>query len=205
MVRHLVGLCIVLAGLPSTVAAQQISFSLDGFGGVFIPASALSDSTGVDFSRTIQQQTTWAVGGRAALWLSRRFAIEAEAAYTASDLEVSGAPVDTTLAANAFLAAISALYTIVDPPFEPISIYVSGGVGLVGRGGDAFDTFFESASDVAAVVGLGVRYGIGHGMRIRVDIKDYISSFQDESVGGDAKLQNDLLLTGGLQLTFGER
>ncbi|MGD8700512.1 MAG: hypothetical protein PVJ43_14545, partial [Gemmatimonadales bacterium] len=91
------------------------------------------------------------------------------------------------------------------PPLDPVAFYVSGGIGIVSRSGD----FFEGAddtSDIAGVVGVGLRYGLGPGWRIRFDVRDYISSFVnkelDELLDTGSKLQNDIMLTAGVEFFF---
>jgi hypothetical protein len=86
-----------------------------------------------------------------------------------------------------------------------VAFYVSGGIGIVSRSGD----FFEGAddtSDIAGVVGVGLRYGLGPGWRIRFDVRDYISSFVnkelDELLDTGSKLQNDIMLTAGVEFFF---
>ena len=208
-------LTLVLALFPSALAAQQTSLTVSGFAGVFIPATDLFDELGAEAALRFGHESGAAFGGRVAVWPSRKLGIEAEAGYLASNVEFRGViigvePIDTTIAANAFVASINVLYAIIRPPLEPLAIFISGGVGVVSRGGEFFDTAlnreFEKTTSVAGVVGLGISYGLSQMLSIRADVKDYISSFDPEVTGGtfgDTQLQNDILITGSLELTFG--
>lgn len=200
-------LTVVLALVPTTLAAQRLGVSVSAFGGALVPTSDLIDEGSGDDVRNFGLQTGWTAGGRGTLWVGPRLAVEAEGSYASSNMDVldrQGGIViaDTTLSANVFYASVNLQYLIIDPPLTPLSVHVSGGVGVVGRGGDAFD-FFDSATDIAGAVGLGLRYGVAPNATIRLDLRDYISSFSDEAVESTSKLQNDLLLSGGIEFQVG--
>ncbi len=79
------------------------------------------------------------------------------------------------------------------------------------RGGEFFDEggfFFDEGLDggttIAAIAGLGARYGFSGRLGIRLDVRDYISSYSQSVPGGDfdAVLQNDIWITGGIEITL---
>jgi hypothetical protein len=81
----------------------------------------------------------------------------------------------------------------------------------VNRGGEFFDEggfFFDEGLDggttIAAIAGLGARYGFSGRLGIRLDVRDYISSYSQSVPGGDfdAVLQNDIWITGGIEITL---
>lgn len=209
-------LALLFSLVPSSLAAQQpVQFTVSGFGGVYIPAGDLFDQLSAEGALRFGQETSFTLGGRLAVWPIPRLGIEVEGAYAGSDVEFKGAflgetAFDTTLSANAFYGSLNVIYTVIRPPFEPLAIYVSGGIGLVARGGFFFDDFFQSldqrleteTTDVAGVAGFGIRYGISPLLNIRGDFKDYISSYRPFA-GSDSKLQNDLLITVALEVVFG--
>lgn len=210
-------LTLLIALAPSSLAAQA-QFAVSAFGGVYLPTADLFDGvvpvdTFGPSSLKFKQSTGFTFGARLAVWPTARIGIEAEAAYVSSDVEgdfivASGGrliPVSGTESGSLLLGSLNLMYALIRPPLEPLSIYVSGGVGFVSRGGDAFDNF-EDTSDIAGVVGLGLKYGVAKGLWIRVDLRDYISSFEEKALsrfalqGGESKLQNDLLVVAGLEL-----
>ncbi len=213
-------LALLLTLVPSSLQAQQpLTFAISGFGGVAMPTADLFDETFPDGTVTFGHETSFAVGGRLGIWPSSRIGLEAEAAYLGSDVEVSGfivapgepvQPIEETQNAGVFVGSVSLVWAIIRPPLEPLALYISGGVGFISRGGDFFDEAFaregfDDTADMAGVLGLGFKYGVSRGVWLRADIKDYISGFKEEKLGEEfgAQLQTDLLVTGGIELSFG--
>ena len=212
-------LTLLLALVPATLPAQT-TVGLSAFGGVYLPTSDLFDGV-VPFdtlgpsSLKFKQKTGWTLGARVGVWPSARIGIEAEAAYVSSELEgdfivASGGrliPFSGTESGSLFLGSLNFVYALIRPPLEPLAITVSGGVGIVSRGGDAWRNF-QDTSDIAGVLGLGFKYGIARALWLRIDVRDYISSFEEKNLsavslqGGEAKLQNDLLIVAGLEWTL---
>lgn len=217
MLRRRVAVLACLALLvPSTLSAQsQVQVTVSGFGGAILPASNLVDVLIPEVGAfSFGHKTGWNAGGRLAVWPTTRIGIEVEAAYVGSNVDVAGIlppdfVADTTISATMFMGSLNVMWAVIAPPLEPVAFYVSGGAGLVSRGGDFFEGS-DDTSDVAGVLGLGLRYGLGPGWRIRFDARDYISSFINkdldaalEAAGGTgSKLQNDILLTVGVEFFF---
>lgn len=216
---HALALVLAFALSPGTLKAQApMQFTVSGFGGALIPAGDLVDeliSGGVGLL-TIGHKTGFTGGGRIAIWPTGKIGIEIEGMIGLSDVELVGvAPAggfieEGTFDANIFLGSLNLVFAAIKPPLDPVSVYISGGIGLVSRSGDAFDGF-QDTSDIAGVLGIGLRYGIAPGFRLRIDAKDYISSFQEKALdealadlgGISSQLQNDVLLTAGVEVFFG--
>jgi len=183
-------LAVLAAALAaSPLSAQETYLGAAVFGGAFFPTT---DLVADDLSQT----TGFAFGGRLSVWALRRFGVELEGVYAISD-------VDSYLGkqsgwAGAF--SMNLVYSILKPPLEPLDIYLSGGLGLIKRGSDFFEEEDElqELTDVAGVIGTGIRYGVRRNLYIRVDVKDYISSFTKPYE--DSELQNDLLVTAGIEV-----
>ena len=204
---------------PMSLAAQSnIQFAVSGFGGAYIAAADLFDELETNVALRFGHEVGFNAGGRVAIWPTSRLGIEAEGAYVGSDVALRGVivgetePVDLTLSGDVFLGSINVLYAFIRPPLEPLAIYVSGGVGFVSRGGDFYDFFLSSTTvelettNVAGVAGIGIRYGVARSVNIRADFRDYISSYtanETQLPDVDSQLQNDILITGGVELTFG--
>ncbi len=212
MLRPVAVLACVALLVPSSLAAQsQMQVTIGGFGGAALPAADLVDVLIPEVGAfSFGQKTGWNAGGRLAVWPTARFGIEVEGAYVGSNVDVKGIlppefVADTTVSANVFVGSLNLMWAVIAPPLDPVAFYVSGGVGIVSRSGD----FFEGAddtSDIAGVLGVGLRYGLGPGWRIRFDVRDYISSFVNKDLeallGASSKLQNDLMLTVGVEFFF---
>lgn len=184
----------------------QVQVGLSAFAGGFLPVGELFDELRLagQLVANVSQDPGPGFGGRVTLWVSR-FAIDAEAGYAFSNVDLPSAIVDLGLdnSASAFVGSVNVLYVIFQAPFSPLRIYVSGGGGLVSRSGDFFD-IFEGTTDVAGTLGVGLRFGLGRSTQLRFDVRDYISSFaptrRDEEF--DSKLQNDLIATIGLEFVL---
>jgi outer membrane beta-barrel protein len=201
-------LALLLALVPSSLAAQGLKFSASGFGGALIPTTDLVDEATTDTIHKFGLKTGWTLGGRAAVWITPRFGIEAEGAYASSDLDITNVEggavqADTTLPATLFYGSINAMYTVIAPPLDPFSVYLAGGIGVVSRSGDGIEQAFGSKTEVAGTLGVGFRYSVSPTVIIRADLRDYISSFKSDRLGSESKLQNDLLVTAGVEVGFG--
>ncbi len=197
----------IMTLMPTALAAQNVMISIGGFAGVFVPTSDFVNQSSGDDIRKVSMRTGLVAGARAGVWFTGRLAVELEAAYVNSDMEVfaqeAGSVVsDTLLGSDMFYGSVNLMYSVFDPPLDPISIYVAGGVGFIGRGGNAFE-FFSDQADFAGTLGLGLRYEVSPIVILRLDLRDYISSFSEQTPGAESKLQNDLLISLGLDVTFG--
>ncbi len=183
----------LIAGLAalcwgSPLSAQETYVGISAFGGAFFPTA---DLVAGDF----KQKTGFAFGGRLSLWTLRRFAVELEGAYAMSDVEYYAGKESGWVG----FFSLNLLYSIVKPPLEPLDIYVTGGLGFVKRGSDAFDVDeITELTDAAGTLGLGISYAIQRNLYIRVDLRDYISWFQ--APGSKSQMQNDLLVTAGIEV-----
>jgi len=217
MLRRRVAVFACLALLiPATLSAQsQVQVTISGFGGAMLPASDLVNVLIPDVGAfSFGHKTGWNAGGRVAVWPTARIGIEVEGAYVGSNVNVAGIlpgefAQDTTVSATMFMGSLNVMWAVIAPPLESVAFYVSGGVGLVSRGGDFYEGS-DDTSDIAGVLGLGLRYGLGPGWRIRFDARDYISSFLNKALdealapagGTGSKLQNDIMLTAGVEFFF---
>jgi opacity protein-like surface antigen len=223
-------LVLTLALVPSSLSAQT-QVAISGFGGAYLPASDLT--TGIfnfspgsipgfpafsgDVAATFRQKTAFQFGGRATVWPTQRFGIEAEAAYALSDLNVDllvpiidpGPPLTVNLFegsdkinSSVFLGSVNVVFGLIRPPLEPLVVFISGGIGFVSRGGDA-GRIFDSTSNVAFTWGFGLKYGVARGLWLRADVRDYIYKFDAGIEQLKSKWQNDLLVSAGLEVSFG--
>lgn len=200
----------VFSLIVTTPTQAQVQVTLSPLAGGYIPTAELFErlSLGGGGGATIlnvRQEMGPLLGGRVAVRLTR-LVIEAEAGYVLSNLdlprEVVAAGVDDD--ASVFLGSLNVLYDIFQAPLSPLSLHVSAGGGLVARGGGLLDRL-DGTTALAGALGVGARFGLSPLTSLRFDLRDYISSFSPSTRDGadlDAQLQNDLILTVGLELTF---
>ncbi len=208
MIRALAVMALV-GGLASPAEAQ-VQIGLSAFGGGFVPVGELFESVRIGGQTgpivlNVGQEPGAVIGGRVTLWLSR-LGIDAEAAYAFASADLPQALTDAGANDDAavFLGSLNIVYVLVQAPFSPLSVHVSGGAGLISRTGDFFNSF-ESTTDVAGVLGLGIRYGLSRLAYVRFDLRDYLSSFAPTTRGGfqfDSNFQNDLIGTLALEFVF---
>ena len=204
---------ILAIGLTLTATAPlqaQVRLNLSPFAGAYVPTAdvlnRIFDNQGQLIPLKIGHDPAILFGGRLGL-RTGRVGIEASAAYTPSNLDIiEGLPKQD---GSVFLGSLDVLYAIFQAPFTPVSIYVIGGGAVVSHGGD-FYSRFDGTSDLAGNVGFGARFGLGPVVGLRFDVRDFIYSFQPRlgldrelaSVRLDSRLQNDLVATLGLDLSF---
>ena len=201
MIRR-VTLIVALAGCSASPLDGQVRVGLSAFLGGYLPANNLFESVRLgDVDQPIilnlGHKAGIVGGGRLTLRLSR-LAIEAEATYGPSDLDIPSAVADDVPSdASIFLGTLNALYDIYRAPFSPLTLYISGGGGLVARSGAFFDRF-TGTTDVAGVLGMGLRFGLAPAVFLRFDLRDYISSWAPRALDGfqfQPILQNELIGT----------
>lgn len=197
--------CVAAAALPlpgqvtiaiSPMAGGYVPLS-DAFEGVFVGGRVLTE---------LSQDPAFLLGGRVSV-RAAKLGVEAEAGYVFSSMDLPPILTEAGISddAKVFLGSLNVVYTVFEAPFSPVSFWVSGGVGLVTRGGDFFEAW-EDKSDPAGALGFGLRFGLGPLAALRVDLRDYIYSFRPSRGGGDgdleSKLQNDVIATVGLEFSF---
>lgn len=217
MRRYIVAAIILLLALAPASLEAQTKFSVSGLAGGFIPAGDLFDEVFTAGVLSFGHKASVGLGGRVAVWPSSKIGVESEFVWSPSKVEFASVAPGTGLFeqgdfdANVIAASLNLVVNVFDPPLDPLSVFVSGGLGLVARSGDAF-TGFEDDTDIAGVGAVGIRYGVSRNARIRVDVRDYISSFEEknitrlfEAAGLDvgSKLQNDLVIAAALEYVFG--
>lgn len=197
-----VTLIVALVAFNAAPLNGQVRVGLSAFLGGYLPADNLFDSvrlgdTDEPIILNLGHKPGIAGGGRLTVRMSR-FALEAEAGYVASNLDIPSAVADAVPSdASIFLGSLSVLYDLYRAPFSPLSIYLLGGGGLVARSGDFFDAL-EGTTDLAGTLGLGLRFGLAPALFLRFDLRDYISSWAPRAQDGfqfAAQLQNELIGT----------
>ena len=206
MVRSL-ALTAGLAVLLASPVQGQVSIAISPFVGGYLPLANVLEVIrfeGFPPLLNVSHKPGLLLGGRLAI-RKLKFGIEAEAGYALSNVDLPSQVTDAGVPddANVFLGSLNITYDVFQAPFTPLAFYISGGVGLVSRSGDFYRNF-QNTTDPAGALGVGVRFGLGPNARLRFDLRDYIYSFQASR--GDAqqesKLQNDLIITVGVDFTF---
>ncbi len=188
---------LALIAQPGSVAAQGVSVT--PFIGYYAPLGDIIEEGG----STASTQAAFAFGGRLTLDAPGPWGFEGMVAYSGAGVESGGSEGD----ANVMILSARALYTLAS--LGPMgSLHAGAGLAYVMRGGDVWDNAedfgVEGINDFGGTLGLGAKFGLGPMMSIRVDLEDFIYSakFKDDVSETEGKLQNDLLLSAGLNIGF---
>jgi hypothetical protein len=221
----LLSVALLLVAWPSSSAAQDEKLTtITPFAGFYLPTSDLVNNQAVlnpgpidPDGVSITQQSGFAFGVRVSRTLTGSVWLEGEVQYAISDVKIVASrrePLpepEWTGGARVLTLGANVLWEIYRAPFTPFGIHLMGGLAAVNRGGEFFDEggfFFSEKLDggttVAAIAGIGARYGFSGRFGIRLDVRDYISSYSQSVPGGDfeAELQNDIWITGGVEITL---
>ena len=201
MRRALIATSFALLIAP-TVRAQ--SLSLAPHIGIYIPTENLYRlATGSTAGDDFQLEAGPSIGARLGIWFGPRFGIEASGSYVPTTFrltQTSSGPV--TQDAKLFVGSGQAVFYLI-PRTSLLSVYLSGGVGVVSRGGFAFTDEAET-SDLGGMVGAGagIRLGILT-LTAGVDLLTYTAHYQGAQVTAQELRQKDLNVKLGLGIPFG--
>ena len=201
----------LVVGLSAATAAPlqgQVQVGLSPFIGAYLPMSNLFDSIrlggeGGPVVLNLGQQPSAMLGGRITVRVMSQLAIEAEAGYALSSLDVprSADPVDGS--SEVILGSLNVMWIFFQAPFSPMSLHLTGGIGVTARNGDFWRNIKET-TDLGGVLGFGIRYGLTPLIFLRFDFRDYIYSFAPTAGNFtfESKLQNDLVASVALEFAL---
>ncbi|MBK8167920.1 MAG: hypothetical protein IPK64_18400 [bacterium] len=197
-------LSVLLVVTGAGEAAGRTAIGLGGGG--FLPLGALKSETAGAASVTCEHAVSAAFTGWARFRLGPVLNAELRGTYAPANVDCRASLGGQTTSGgwSASLWQASAILTldIVKPAFRPYAVHVSAGGGIVSRGGAYFaDHSSGRSANVAGVLGVGGTYAVARSIHLRADVMDVLSTF--EPIGGGSSLQNDVLLTLGLELTLG--
>jgi len=186
---------------PLSAEAQTLSFTPEI--GFYVPTDKfVSGIVGEPFDAA-ELTAGPSFGARMGLWFGDRFGVDVSANYVPTTFKVlSGSSELASENASLWNGAAQAVFYIV-PRTSPVSFHVNGGIGLVSRGGAAFELATDK-SDVAGVFGAGVGVRLG-GMQLNVgaDLYAYTAKIEDGIATESSFQQKDIQLKLGLGIQFG--
>lgn len=207
MRRIRLGLCTLATALflAAPASAQGIRFQVTAFGGGAIFASNLTDAFFLvdEAGNTVifddsELETSFAVGlhtgGR-----KGRFAIEGGFAFVPTDFSGFTESRPIKIDTNLLLYGGNILYYFANP--HAVEPYIAFGLG--GKRYDVDVEDVDPVSDFTWNVGFGISFPLSEDLSLRVEMRDYMSTFNPELPGVDSGMQNDFLLTAGIGFGFG--
>jgi hypothetical protein len=195
----LVALGLALASLAAPATAQRVSLTPQI--GFYIPTEKLAELAAGTGSSEIEAGPSF--GGRLGLWFGSRLGVEASGSYVPTTFRFAqGAESVTSQDAKLFVGSGQAILFLL-PRTGLLSVYLSGGVGLVSRGGVAF-TGATDKTDVAGAVGAGAGLNLGGiALSLGVDLLGYSTAAQAPTSTAPDLRQRDVHLKFGLGMPFG--
>jgi hypothetical protein len=190
----------------SPVQAQR-QFEITPFIGYVIPLGTLYQ--GGNLGATITQTSGFTFGGNLAYNMSARLAFEGGLAFSSGNMDLDpGALPDED--DHIFMLSGVARYRLNSVAYRN-QIHVLGGLGLLRHGGDAVrllkDAGTSGFSHLGLILGASYALPIGRGLNLRFEGRDHIysSELKDDQGGhSDSSLQNDIVLTTGINIPLGE-
>ncbi len=208
--------------LPGRAAAQHETFEFAPYVGAYVPTGVLTHATitpvgDPTFEVDIEQDAALMFGGRLVAWWSRVLGWEGAFSYALSDVRVTDPDGTDACATFSELSCTADVWGATSKllarwaPSESGHWYLFGGLGLavVGHGGD-FWTIGDATTDLGGVVGAGAVLDLSPRFALRLDIEDWIYSFDPkvkddeeiDSVDLDSQGQNDLAISLGLVISL---
>lgn len=205
--RRLAAVLFPLLVLSASAApgAAQARFQVTPFGGGMVFASDLSDAFSlgdIDFEGQTLNNSV-ALGVHAGVRFGS-IAVEGTVAYApATMVSISDAEFDQDVKVAVFsdqdvliLGANALFYLPRSSPFFEFFLTGGGGIKKYSQA-DPFGGWEDGASDPTFNLGAGLQLAVSPTVSMRIDLRDYISSF-DPGGGLEKKTQQDILIAAGV-------
>lgn len=186
---------------PDTAVGTSGGLEIFAIGGGLAPLARLSADPG---SYATQLSSAPAVGGAAGWWLPGGLGAGVEVLYAPASLNVLPTafqgPIPTGLGNGRYLAATAEIRYRLRPagPAGLLAPYAALGGGIRRLEFDPIARMdVQDTTDPVGTAAVGVAARLVGPVAMRLELRDYLSSF-DSSATGQSHLQNDILITVGL-------
>lgn len=199
--RCAVLLLAVAAWTAPLQAQERAAFEGTVFGGAGLFLNDFAEEEGV----AIGMDNSLALGAHAGVRFADRFGVEGTFAFLPAEASLSSGDVSAGIDTNVLLYGASFL---VNFPVRESNLEPFLAVGAGAKRYDADDVEgeeTEAETDLMWNFGGGARIFLSENVAIRLEARNYMSSFDPEEPGLDTQLQNDVLLTAGLSFVLPRR
>jgi hypothetical protein len=191
---------LVVAGLLYAIPAAAQRFSFAPEIGVYIPTEKLIDAS----NGTVGElEAGFSLGARIGLWVGDRIGLNVSGAYvpTTFAFSSSGGPSEQQ-DAKLFNGA-GQLVVFLLPRRSILSVFLTGGVGVVSRGGVAFTDAAET-TNLSGVLGAGASVQLGMiSLNAGSELFSYAAEYDAGGLVGDRLSQRDIQVRLGFGIPFG--
>lgn len=211
----------LIAALPATTAAQANRIVVTPYVGAFIPAAEIAHLSGTGNSGLrLTQENAVALGLNASYWFNDRTGVEFGGLYAFSDARVlhgqaGGLPGFGGPTRDAYVLAGSAklMFNLL-PLSDRTALRFGVGPAVIRRDGRAYDAttsgVLTGLTDIGGAISLCTRLPLTDLVGVRIRVEDYIyrskmrwvSSTPAEVIEFDRRVQNDFIVSAGLQVAF---
>jgi hypothetical protein len=172
--------------------------------GFYIPTEQLYQLATSSTSNDFKLEAGPSFGARLGLWFGNRLGIEVGGSYVPTTFQLTGlnggSPVKQD--AKLFIGSGQAVLFLI-PRTSFFSLYLSGGVGVVSRGGVAF-TKEASTSDLGGTFGAGAGINLGFiQLTAGADLVSYKAKYLGSTAVTQELKQKDVALKLGFGIPFG--
>lgn len=190
---------VALVGLDAA-QAQRVRFAPQI--GIYVPTERLYQlASGQTGSQDFQLEAGPSFGARLGFWFGRRFGVELGGNYVPTTFQLSGGAT-TKQDAKLFTGTGQAVFFLL-PPTGILSLFVSGGVAAVSRGGVAF-TNADKTTNFGGVVGAGAGINLGGlALTVGADLLAYKADYRGTQPVSAQLSQKDVNLKVGFGIPFG--
>ncbi len=190
----------VLATLiAGPLAAQRVRFSPQI--GFYIPTENLYQLATGTQSDDYQLEAGPSFGARLGFWFGRRLGIDIAGSYVPTTFKL-GNGTTTKQDAKLFIGS-GQLVLFLIPPSSPLSLFLTGGVASISRGGVAF-TNEATTTNIGGVLGVGAGIHLGPiALTAGADLVTYKADYQGSQAVSQELRQKDINLKLGFGIPFG--
>jgi len=212
MYKKLCGLAVAGVVLFASPAAAQVpDVHVEPYVGIFVPVNEVANDDVLGFGFKIDQQSALAAGVRATMFPSARFArwgLQANFVYAFSDADIRLGTIGPRQE-TAYVWALDGRIVYALRP-DPTAVFLSGGLGVITRGDDAYQNVTDGETDLMGVLGGGLRFDVAESVAFRLDTDGYFyfarptvaSPDFNQDLKLDSDFQIDLVFSAGLQFAF---
>lgn len=182
------GGCVVV---PDVVAQGVVSIT--PWAGIYVPTRNAFSTVGADIKRL----NSFIGGARVTISGGTPFGVEFTAGQSPARTTIAGATLNGERETNVFLGS-ARLMIGMSPRSSPVGVHLGAGPAIIRRGRDVLRQD-GSRTDLGGVLAVGVRLPFAPHLGFRLDVEDYV---YHGDFDGTRRLQNDLVLSIGLSVSF---
>ncbi len=193
-------LAVFVTCLAVPAAAQKVR--LTPHIGFYIPTERLYDLASGSQGDDFQLEAGPSFGARLGMWFGNRFGMEVGGSYVPTTFLLGGGGSPVSQDAKLFIGSAQMVLFLL-PPSGPLSVFLTGGLAAVSRGGVAF-TNETTTTNLGGVFGAGAGLNLGPiSLTAGADLVTYKADYRGSYATTQQLSQKDINLKLGFGIPFG--